>query len=130
VSPILLFDGVCNFCNATVQFVLRHERDARLRFAPLQSDAAKRLLAERGVADDLSTLVLVDGPRAYTRSSAAVRMLRSLGGAWTVLAALLWVVPKPLRDLGYGVFARLRYRLFGMREACMVPSPEQRARFL
>lgn len=127
--PILLFDGVCNVCNATVQFVVEHEREPTIRFASLQSEAGSRLVAERGLPNDVSTVVLVDGDRVYTRSAAAVAVLRHLKAPWRWLA-VLWIVPRPLRDLGYDVFARLRYRLFGKREQCMVPTPELRARFL
>jgi predicted DCC family thiol-disulfide oxidoreductase YuxK len=128
--PVLLFDGVCNVCNASVQFVLKHERAPSMQFVPLQSERGTKLIEEQGLTGDLSTVVLLVDGKAYTRSSAAVRVLKLLRGPWTLLAVLLWVVPKPLRDLGYMLFARFRYKLFGKRDACMVPTPEQRARFL
>jgi predicted DCC family thiol-disulfide oxidoreductase YuxK len=127
--PILLFDGVCNVCNATVQFVLAHEKSPELRFASLQSAVGAQLVAERGLPGDISTVVLVEGDRVSLRSSAAVRLMRRLKAPWSWLA-LLWLVPRPLRDLGYDLFARVRYRLFGKRDSCMVPTPELRERFL
>lgn len=128
-GPILLFDGVCNVCNATVQFVVEHEKAPHIRFASLQSEVGARLVAERGLPNDVSTVVLVEGDRVYTRSAAAVALLGHLKAPWSWLA-VLWLVPRPLRDLGYDIFARLRYRLFGKRDRCMVPTPELRARFL
>ena len=129
-TPILLFDGVCNFCNDAVNFVLDHDRSGRFRFAALQSDTGKRLLAEHGLADlPLSTSVLIDGGRAYMNSDGILRTAVLLGGAFRLLAPLLFV-PRPLRDVAYQAFARNRYRWFGRTEACRVPTPETRARFL
>lgn len=129
--PILLFDGVCNVCNASVQFIVKHEKQQVIQFASLQSDIGTRLAKEHGIdASDLDTVVMVDGGRVHTRSSAFVRVSKHMGGVWKVLGALLWIVPKPLRDLGYVIFAKNRYRLFGKRDECMIPTPELRARFL
>lgn len=128
--PILLFDGVCNVCNATVQFIVAHERAPVMQFASLQSERGRALVAQLGLAGDISTVVLVQGDRALTRSSAAVAVLAHLGGGWRTLGWLLWLVPRPLRNMGYHVFACFRYRLFGKRDHCMVPTPELRARFL
>lgn len=128
-SPLLLFDGVCNVCNASVKFVVEHEREPRMRFASLQSEVGARLVAQHELPNDVSTVILLEGGKVYTRSAAAVRVLRSLKRPWSWLAAL-WIVPWPLRDLGYVVFARLRYRIFGKRDSCMVPTPELRMRFL
>jgi predicted DCC family thiol-disulfide oxidoreductase YuxK len=128
-GPLLLFDGVCNVSNAVVQFVLAHERAPLMRFASLQSELGQRIVRERGLPGDISTVVLVEGDQVSTRSSAAVRVLLHLRAPWRFLA-LVWIVPKPLRDLGYDLFARVRYRIFGKRESCAVPTPELRARFL
>jgi len=129
-GPILLFDGVCNVCNASVRFVLEHERAPRCRFAALQSETGARLVREHGISGDLSTMVFIEDGRAFTRSAAVVRTLKTIGGPWRWLGALLWLVPYPLRDLIYVLFARTRYRLFGKRDSCMVPTAEIRARFL
>src|SRR5262245_28557164 len=88
-APVMLFDGVCNVCNAGVQFVLRYERSPSMRFAALQSDEGRALIAQHGLPDNISTVVVIDDTgRAHTRSSAAVRILRVMGGPWTVLAWL------------------------------------------
>lgn len=127
---IILFDGVCNLCAWSVQFIIRRDPRGQFRFAALQSAAGQRLLAERGLAGpDLDSVVLIEGPRAYTRSGAALRIARRLTGLWPALAALL-LVPRPLRDWAYSVVARNRYRWFGQQSECMLPTPELRARFL
>lgn len=131
-SAIVLFDGVCNFCNASVRFVIDRDPRATLRFASLQSDAGRRVLDGLGqpaVEGDPRSIVLVEGGKVYQRSSAALRIARHLRGGWSLLALLL-VVPRPLRDLVYRWFAARRYRWFGKAEACRVPAPELRARFL
>jgi predicted DCC family thiol-disulfide oxidoreductase YuxK len=129
-TPILLFDGVCNFCNDVVNFVLDHDPHGRFRFASLQSEAGKRLLAEHGLADlPLSTSVLIQNGRAYRDSEGMLRAALLLGGAFRLVAPLLFV-PRALRDLLYRAFARNRYRWFGQSEQCRVPTAETRARFL
>lgn len=127
---IVLFDGECNVCNRTVDFLLRRDRERRLRFAPLQSDAGRQLLARFGLpADRLDTVVLVEGDRFWTRSTAFLQALRRLPFPWP-LASALRLVPRPLRDRAYDAFARNRYRWFGRRETCRVPAPDERDRFL
>jgi predicted DCC family thiol-disulfide oxidoreductase YuxK len=130
--PILLFDGVCNLCNRTVQFVIDRDPAGVVRFAPLQSDAARRVLAARGRAapeGELDSVLLVEGARVYERSDAALRVARRLRGGWPLLYAFI-VVPRSARDLVYRFVAKHRYRWFGRTEACRVPTPEVRARFL
>lgn len=141
-GPVVLFDGLCNLCNGTIQFIVDHERSASLRFAPLQSDVARALLEDAFGRDearrlvggatgegDPDSVVLVDGPRGYTHSTAALRIARHLRVPHRWLVALL-VVPRPLRDLVYRWIARNRYRWFGKSETCRVPTPALRARFL
>jgi predicted DCC family thiol-disulfide oxidoreductase YuxK len=129
-GPILLFDGVCNLCNRAVQWVIARDRRARFRFAALQSEAGRALLARLGLpADSLDTVVLVDGEAHFTKSDAALEVARRLGGAWA-LAVLLKAVPRPLRDAAYDWVARRRYARWGRRAECWVPTPELRARFL
>src|SRR5262245_45383878 len=128
--PILLFDGVCNFCDAAVNFVLDHDHAGQFRFASLQSEAGKKLLAEHGLADlPLSTMVLIDGGKAHLDSEGILRTAQRLGGAFSLLVPFL-AIPRALRDPAYRLFARNRYRLFGRSELCRVPTPEMRARFL
>jgi predicted DCC family thiol-disulfide oxidoreductase YuxK len=128
--PVVLFDGVCNLCSGSVQFLIEHDPEATLRFAPLQSESAQELLDAVGLTDyDLDTIVLVEGEEYYTRSEAALRIARRLGRPWS----LLWLaryVPRVLRDAVYDVVASSRYAVFGKNDRCMVPTPEVRDRFL
>jgi predicted DCC family thiol-disulfide oxidoreductase YuxK len=134
---VVLFDGTCNFCDRSVQFVIDHERDHELKFAALQSDEAKALLAKAlgdedraaAVARDLDSVVVVDGDRIYTHSSAAMRIARHLRWPWRWSRSFA-IVPRFVRDAVYRWFARNRYRWFGKTETCRVPTPELRARFL
>jgi predicted DCC family thiol-disulfide oxidoreductase YuxK len=129
-APIVFFDGVCGLCNRTVDFLIRHDRKRRLKFAPLQGATAGRTLPEE-IRNKLNTLVfLTEGGRTYVRSAAAVRILNRLGGGWRVAAALLWLIPFPLRNLGYRAVAASRYRLFGQLESCRMPTEADRERLL
>jgi predicted DCC family thiol-disulfide oxidoreductase YuxK len=128
--PVVLFDGVCKFCNAGVNFLLDHDRRGRLRFAPLQSRAGQALLEKfRLPTTDFDTFVLVEGDRCWTRSTAALRLTAYLDAPWPALFPLL-LVPPFLRDWAYDLVARHRYRWFGKLDACRVPTPEVRERFL
>jgi predicted DCC family thiol-disulfide oxidoreductase YuxK len=128
--PTLLFDGVCNLCSGSVQFILKRDRQGHFRFASLQSEVGKRLMTEHGLDPDaLSSVVLIEEGRAYQESTAALRIARHLPGAWKLLRVLS-VIPRPLRDAAYRLIARNRYRWFGKTEACWLPTPELRARFL
>ncbi len=128
--PVLLFDGVCNLCNASVQWVLRHDRAGRFRFAALQSETGQALLARFGLDQEhFDTAVLVDGDRIFTRSDAALEILRQLGFPWSAVAVLRWA-PRSLRNVVYDWVARNRYRWFGRQEKCLLPRPEWKQRFL
>jgi predicted DCC family thiol-disulfide oxidoreductase YuxK len=127
---IIVFDGLCNLCTASVQFILRHERKPYFKFAPMQSKAGAAVLEASGLAPgDVDTFVLIEDGRAYMRSDAALRVARGLSAPWS-LAGALAIIPRPIRDWAYRIIARNRYQWFGRRAACMVPSPEVRARFL
>lgn len=128
-TPIVFFDGVCGLCNSTVDFVLRRDPEGRLRFAPLQGETAAALLpaADR---ETLDSLVFWDRGQLHRRSSAVVRILWQLGPFWRVVGSLLWVIPLPLRNAGYRLVAKLRYRLFGKKETCRLPTPAERSRVL
>jgi predicted DCC family thiol-disulfide oxidoreductase YuxK len=128
---IVLFDGVCNLCNGSVNFIIDHDTRDRFRFASLQSERGATLLREHGraVASPPESIVLVENGRVFDRSTAALRIARHLRGAWKLLYAFV-VVPRPLRDLVYRFIASHRYRWFGRSEMCRVPSPELKARFL
>ena len=129
-EPIVLFDGVCKFCNASVNFILDHDPAGRVRFAALQSQTGQALLQRFGLkTTDFDTLVLVEGQRASTRSTAALRVASYLSVPWRFAAALL-LMPSFVSDPLYNLLARNRYRWFGRLDACRVPTPEVRARFL
>jgi predicted DCC family thiol-disulfide oxidoreductase YuxK len=130
MGAVVLFDGVCNFCNATINFVIEHDRPGYFKFAPLQSETGERLMAEHGI-DRIETdsVILVENGKAFTHSDAALRIARRLDGIWS-WAYGFRVVPRSIRDAAYKIFARHRYRLFGRQDACMMPTPEIRARFL
>lgn len=128
--PIVLFDGVCNFCNASVNFIIAREPRGRLRFAALQSEAGRALLREHGLPEEFMTsLVLIEGGRAFTDSAGALAITAHLSSPWNWLR-LLRVVPRIVRDAAYRCVGRRRYRWFGRTEACRVPTPAERARFL
>jgi predicted DCC family thiol-disulfide oxidoreductase YuxK len=134
--PILLYDGVCGLCNRMNQFVLRHDRAGVFRFASLQSALAGRILARHGAdAADLDTVYVVVNPdqpdeHLLARSDAVIFVLKQLGGFWGLTGFVLRFKPRFLRDLGYRVVARNRYRFFGRSETCFLPSSENRGRFL
>jgi len=141
MGAVILFDGVCNFCDASVNFVIEHDTAGYFKFAPLQSDAGRKLATEHGMSskidasepiDDLipiDSVILIEDGVAYTHSTAALRIARRLGAPWSWLYAFI-KVPAPIRDFFYRQFARYRYRIFGRKDECMLPSPEVRQRFL
>ena len=128
-GPVLLFDGVCNLCNGVVQFVIPRDPAGRIRFAPLQSPAGEALLARHNLPDDLDSVVLVEGDRAYTKSAAAIRVAELLGWPYRA-AAVARLLPRRLRDAAYDVVAANRYDRFGRKERCMMPSDDVSDRFL
>lgn len=128
--PTLLFDGVCNLCNASVNFIIDRDPVATFRFAALQSDVGSALIATHGLdSAALDSVVLVEGARVYTESTAALRVARRLGLPWSLLWGFV-IVPRWIRDPIYRFVARNRYRWFGQSEACRMPTDELRARFL
>ena len=127
---LVLYDGTCGLCDRSVRWILDHDRDGVFTFAPLQGETAAALRATHPeIPEQLSTLVLVepegDGERVLFRSAAVLRILGVVGSPWRHLG----ILPRPLLDLGYRMVAAIRYRVFGKRDACRVPSPEERARF-
>lgn len=129
-SPIVLYDGVCGLCNGAVQWLLRHDRDGVLRFAPLQGETATALRAKHEeIGPDLDTVVLVDGDRVYVRSAALIRLTRWLPFPWN-LGRLLGALPTWVLDGAYRIVAALRYRVFGRHPSCTLPTAAQRGRFL
>jgi predicted DCC family thiol-disulfide oxidoreductase YuxK len=128
--PLILFDGVCHLCAWAVRFIIERDRRAVFRFAPLQSDTGRQLLAKHGIDPSRTdSFVLIEDGRAHIESTAALRVARRLGGAWPLCYAGI-ILPRWLRDPVYRWIARNRYRWFGRDYACMMPTPEIRARFL
>lgn len=134
-SPVLLYDGLCGFCDSTVQFILRHDRRGTLKFATLQGDFAREVIARHPEMAGVDSLILVGRDtvsgeeRVFVRSEGALEVARYLGGAWHVARGVA-IVPRFVRDWAYDGFARIRYRVFGRYNSCPIPTPEQRARFI
>ena len=129
-QKIVLFDGVCHLCDGAVRFILKKERNAELKFAPLQSDTGSSLLEQYGYPSDyLDGLILIEKNRAHDRSCACLRIARKLNFPWNLLFPLL-IIPKALRDFIYGMIASARYRWFGKKESCSLPTGEDQSRFL
>lgn len=128
---IILFDGVCNLCNSSVRFVEKRDQRDRFRYASLQSDVGIKLTQQRGIdTKNTDSIILIDpGVAYYVKSDAALEIARHLSG-WRWMAALFGWLPRSLRDSIYDLVARNRYRWFGKKEACMVPTKEQQAKFL
>lgn len=126
---IVFFDGLCGLCNATVDFILSRDRDRRFRFAPLQGETARGEVSAEEL-ERLDTLVLRNSSGVYRRSAAVVRIAWGLPGIWKLLGGLLWLVPLPLRDLGYRIVSKYRLQWFGKKETCRLPTPEERELFL
>ncbi|WP_343750817.1 thiol-disulfide oxidoreductase DCC family protein [Lentibacillus halophilus] len=129
MNPIILFDGECHFCDRSVQFIIKRDKKAVYKFASIQSDVGQRILDKWDAPSDVDSLVYVSDCNYYVKSSAALRICKHLKGLWK-LCFLLLVVPKPLRDPLYTVIAKNRYKWFGKKDNCSLPSPEMRDRFL
>ncbi len=129
MERIVLFDGVCNFCNGSVNFIIARDKAKLFRFAPLQSEMGKALRESYDIGDDIDSVVLIEGDEAYTHSDAAIQISRGLGSPWSLAYGLV-VVPDFIRDGAYELFAKYRYKMFGKKDVCMIPTPEIRERFL
>jgi predicted DCC family thiol-disulfide oxidoreductase YuxK len=130
MSAIILFDGVCNFCNGSVNFIIEHDRENHFKFAPLQSEIGQNLLDKFGIdKTETDSVVLIENEKAYTHSTAALKVAKKLDGVWSWFYSFI-IIPKPIRDFFYKTFAKYRYKLFGKTDACMMPTPEIRTRFL
>ncbi|MFN8259741.1 MAG: thiol-disulfide oxidoreductase DCC family protein [Chitinophagales bacterium] len=128
-DKIVLFDGVCNFCASSVQFIIRHDKTNSLKFASLQSSIGQQLLKNYNMPQGLEGVVFVESDKAYFKSAAAFRIVRYFGGFWRILIVFS-VLPLFITDFFYDVIARNRYKWFGKKDSCMIPSPEIRSRFL
>lgn len=130
MSAIVLFDGVCNFCNGSVNFIIEHDKANYFKFAPLQSEIGQNLLEKHGIdKNEIDSVILIEDEKAFMHSTAALRIARKLDGIWSSFYIFRFV-PSFIRDFAYKLFAKYRYKLFGKQDACMLPTPEIRARFL
>lgn len=129
-KKIILFDGVCNLCNGAVTFIIKRDKDDLFRYAALQSKVGEELIGKNVIdTSNPESMVLIDDGRCYTKSSAALKIARHLSGGYPLLYGLM-VLPAVIRDWMYDQIAQNRYRWFGKRESCMVPTPELKAKFL
>lgn len=130
-KKIILFDGVCNLCNGAVQFAIKRDKKDVFRYAPLQSALGEKMIAERGIDSSLiDSMILVEPGKAYfLKSTAALRIAQEFGGLWRLLR-VLELFPAGLRNSVYDLVAKNRYKWFGKKEACMIPTPELQAKFL
>jgi predicted DCC family thiol-disulfide oxidoreductase YuxK len=127
---IILFDGICNLCNSTVRFIVKRDSKAKFKFASLQSEIGQTILQRFNLPiEEFDSFVYVQGDKYFLKSSAALNVIKELRGFWKVLYAFV-ILPKPLRDFAYNIIAQTRYKLFGKREICTIPTPEMRQRFL
>ena len=129
-QKIVLFDGVCNFCSFWVKFASKRDQHKHLKFASLQSEIGKQLLKQNNIStEELNSVIFIDHNKAYTKSSAALRICRNLDGGWKLLYIMIFIPPF-IRDSIYDFVARNRYRWFGKSESCMMPTEEMKDRFL
>ena len=129
-KKIILFDGVCNLCNGAITFIIQRDKKDLFRYAPLQSEIGKELAAKHHIdLDKVDSIILVTEDKAYAKSTAALRIAKQLSAGWPLLAVFL-ILPRFLRDAVYDFIARNRYKWFGKKEACMIPTPELKSKFL
>ncbi|QWX85126.1 DUF393 domain-containing protein [Cellulophaga sp. HaHaR_3_176] len=128
---IILFDGVCNLCNSSIQFIIKHDKIDMYRFAALQSDIGKRLATERNISTtEVDSIILIEpGIAYYIKSTAALKIGKTFGGIWSLLVIFEWV-PEGFRNTIYDFIARNRYKWYGKKESCMIPTPELKSKFL
>ena len=130
-KKIILFDGVCNLCNGVVQFIIKRDKKDLFRYAALQSDIGNQLVNERAIdTSKVDSIILVEpGMAYYIKSDAALEIFKTFGGLWTLVSVFQWI-PKSIRDIVYDFIARNRYKWFGRKDQCMIPTPELQAKFL
>lgn len=129
MPAIILFDGECNFCDASVQFIIKRDPKGYFQFAAQQSDIGVTLRTKYAVADTLDSILVIDQHKVYNSSDAALHISKHLNGLWSLLYVLK-IIPKPIRNVVYKFIAKNRYAWFGKKDSCMIPAPEIRNRFL
>jgi predicted DCC family thiol-disulfide oxidoreductase YuxK len=130
-KKIILFDGVCNLCNGAVQFIIKRDHNDMFRFGALQSESGRKLLAERNIdTEDIDSIILIEPNVAYyTKSTAALEIGESLKGLRTLSSILLWL-PESFRDIVYDIVAKNRYKWYGKKDSCIIPSEELKNKFI
>ena len=129
-KPVIFFDGICNLCNAAVQFTIKHDKKGFFRFTALQGEYAQSALPKFKVdLKSMNSILLLENDQLYTKSSAALRIAKRLNGLWPLLYGFI-IVPKFIRDYFYDVIAKNRYKWWGRQESCWVPTPELKSKFL
>ncbi|MEH7072717.1 thiol-disulfide oxidoreductase DCC family protein [Neobacillus drentensis] len=129
MNRIVLFDGVCNLCNSSVQFIIKRDSSGYFKFASLQSETGQELLKKHGLSHELKSFILIENDQVYVKSSAALRVCSRLDGAWRIFTISRFL-PLIFRDFLYDIIAKNRYKWFGKKESCMLPLPEWKSRFL
>lgn len=129
MGGIILFDGVCNFCDSSVQFIIKYDQAAYFQFAAIQSDAGQALIAQYEVPENIDSVMLIEHGKVYFESTAALKICRRLDSFWPVCYIFI-LIPPFMRNIIYRIFAKNRYRLFGRKEICLLPTPSQLKRFL
>lgn len=129
MERVVLFDGECNFCDRSVQFIIKRDPKGHFKFASLQSDIGRELLKKHHATEDIDSFVLIEDNHYYFKSTAALRVCKNLKGGWKILS-VLFIIPTNIRDILYGFIAKNRYKWFGKKESCRIPSAEERNRFL
>jgi predicted DCC family thiol-disulfide oxidoreductase YuxK len=127
MDKIILFDGICNLCNRSVRFIMRHDRSATFKFASLQSEVGQKLLNQHPHLAHENSVILIADNRVFSQSTAALKIARQLDGGWKLLYAFI-LIPAPIRDFIYNIIARNRYRWFGKRDVCSLPTQDQSRR--
>ena len=128
-NPIILFDGICNFCNSSVNFIIENDKNDVFRFASLQSDFTKELRNTINIPDEIDSIILILNGKCFTKSDAVLEISRNLNGFWKLFYAFI-VIPKFIRNFFYDIIAKNRYKWFGKKEVCMIPSEEIKSKFL
>jgi predicted DCC family thiol-disulfide oxidoreductase YuxK len=129
---VILFDGVCNLCNASINFIIDRDTHNRFVFAALQSESGRKFIQQHQIAipdNDYDSLILIKEGKVYKKSTAALKIARELSGLWPVFYAFI-IIPAAIRDIFYTLIARNRYRLFGKSDSCRLPSPELSRKFI
>ena len=130
MENVILFDGVCNLCNGLVRFIIKRDKERKFKFASLQSETGQQRLGQFGLEkNEFESFVLIRDDKYYLKSTGVLKMLRELGGIWKLFYVFIFI-PRPLRDLLYDAIAKSRYKIFGKRDVCMIPTPVLKERFL